>query len=53
MRMNPWLELFANITVATLRSFLEFLGTFGWIQMRYEGEPMAQINCKYYRSGRG
>lgn len=25
--MNPWLEfIFANITVATLRSFLEFLG---------------------------
>ena len=36
MRVNPW----------ELRWVLR---TFGWIHMRYEVEPMAQINWKYYR----
>ena len=29
-------------------SFLEFHETFGWIQIRYEGELMAQIKWKYH-----
>ena len=60
MRVNPWVKLIENMTLAILRVFVEFHGllagsrwvlwTFGWIQMRYEGEPMVQINWKYYPS---
>ena len=55
MRVKPWLKLIENMTliphIFQMRydtdEFPWVLWTFGWIQMRYEGEPMGQINWKY------
>ena len=49
MRVNPWLKLNENITNDT-DEFPIVPWTFGLMQMRYGGEPMAQIYWKYYRS---